>query len=101
MALKAALNWAAEQGYIDHSPIARMKKPRCKCREFFVPVVDWLRVLSAARGQQFKELVTVMFASGARPQEMRRIEARHYEPVLARLVLLLEESKGKKRRRVI
>ena len=78
-----------------------MKKPRCACREFYVPVVDWLKVLSAARGQQFKELVIVMFASGARPQEMRHIEARHYDPELVRLVLLREESKGKKRRRVI
>ena len=58
-AVKAAFNWAVEQGYIDHSPIARMKKPRCACREFYVPVVDWLSVLNAARGQQFKDLVTV------------------------------------------
>ena len=100
-AVKAAFNWAAEQGYIDHSPIARMKKPRWTCREFYVPVVDWLKVLGAARGQQFKELIIVMFASGARPQEMRRFEAHHYEPELARIVLLREESKGKKRRRVI
>ena len=78
-----------------------MKKPRCDCREFYIPVVDWLRVLSAARGQSFKELVMVMFASGGRPQEMRHAEARHYEPELGRLVLLREESKGKKRRRVI
>ena len=42
-----------------------------------------------------------MFASGARPQEMRRVEAHHYEAELARIVLLREESKGKKRRRVI
>ena len=90
-AVKAALNWAAEQGYLDHSPIARMKKPRCACREFYVPVVDWLRVLNAARGQQFKELVIVMLASGARPQEMRRVEARHYESEFFRLVLLREE----------
>ena len=100
-AVKAALNWAAEQGYIGHSPIARMKKPRCACREFYVPVVEWLRVLNAARGQEFKELVTVMFASGARPQEIRHIEARHYEPELVRLVFLRDESKGKKRRRVV
>ena len=100
-AVKAAFNWAVEQGYLDHNPVARMKKLRCDCREFFIPAVDWLRVLSAARGRQFKELVAVMFASGARPQEMRVIAARHYEPDLARLVLLREESKGTKRRRVI
>jgi integrase len=100
-AVKAAFNWAVEQGYLGHNPVARMKKPRCACREFFVPAVDWLRVLNAARGQQFKELITVMFATGARPQEMRMIAARHYEPDLTRIVLLREESKGKKRRRVI
>lgn len=100
-AVKAALNWAVEQGYVDHNPFARMKKPRCTSREFFVPAVDWQRVLNTARGQEFKELVTVMFASGTRPQEIRRIEARHYESELVRLVLLREESKGRKRRRVI
>jgi site-specific recombinase XerD len=99
--VKAMFNWAAEQGYVDHSPIARMKKPRCACREFYVPVGDWLQVLSVARGRQFKELVIVMLGSGARPQEMRRVEARHYEPEFVRLVLLREESKGKKRRRVV
>ena len=100
-AVKAAFNWAAEQGYIGHSPIARMKKPRCASREFYIPVVDWLRLLNAARGQEFKELVIVMFASGARPQEMRQIAARHYDPELVRVVLRREESKGEKRRRVI
>ena len=100
-AVKAAFNWAVEQGYLDHSPVARMKKPRCASREFFLPAVDRLRVLNAARGQQFKELVAVMFASGARPQEMRVIAARHFEPDLSRLVFLREESKGKQRRRVI
>ena len=42
-----------------------------------------------------------MFSTGARPQEMRRMEARHYESAFVRLVLLREESKGKKRRRVV
>lgn len=100
-AVKAAFNWAVEQGYLGHSPISRMKKPRCACREFFVSAVEWPRVLGAARGQEFRNLVTVMFASGARPQEIRRFEARHYEPDLARLVLRCEESKGKRQRRVI
>ena len=99
--VKAAMNWAVEQGYLDHSPIARIRKPRAAVREFYLPVSEWRRVLKVCRGQAFSDFVTVLLLTGARPQELRIVEARHYDVPASRLVFSIRESKGKLRRRVI
>jgi integrase len=100
-AVKAALNWSVEQGYLEHSPISSLRKPKVGVREFFVPAPKWLDVLDAARGEEFRDYLTVTLASGARPQEMRRVESRHYEPQFSRWVFRVTESKGKTRQRAV
>jgi integrase len=99
--IKGALNWAVEQGYIDRNPIDKMKKPRRTVRQEFVKSLDWQRVLDAATDQQFRDYLTVAFSSGARPQETRKIEARHFDREGRRIVFSADESKGEKRARVI
>jgi integrase len=99
--VKAALNWCEQQGYIPHNPIAKMKKPSPAIREFIVPAVKWPEVLAVVRGQEFKDFVTFMLDSGARPQEVCRAEVRHFDRDNCRLVFPRAESKGKKRPRVI
>ena len=93
--VKGALNWCEQQGYIAHNPIAKMKKPTPAIREFFVPAVKWPEVLAAVRGQEFKDFVIFMLDSGARPQEVCRAEARHFDRENCRLVFPASESKGK------
>lgn len=99
--LKAAMNWAVDQGYIDHSPIARVKKPQPAIRDFFVRPADWPRLLASARGQAFKDYVAVMLSTGARPQELRHVEARHFDRELRRLYFPCDESKGKRNQRAV
>src|SRR5207237_557012 len=62
---------------------------------------QWPHVLGACTDQQFRDLLTFMWESGARPQEAVNVEARHYDPAAKRLVFPKEESKGKKFQRVI
>jgi integrase len=99
--LKAAMNWAVDQGYIDHSPIARVKKPQPAIRDFFVRSIDWPRLVAAARGQAFTDFVTVMLSTGARPQELRHVEASHFDRELRRLDFPRDESKGKRSQRAV
>lgn len=97
--IKGALNWAASMGYIDRSPIAAMKKPAPKVRQEFVSAVEWPKVLAEATDDCFRDFLIFMFASGARVQEMLRIEARHYKD--GKIVFPNEESKGRRVSRVI
>lgn len=97
--VKGALFWAMDQGYITVNPIARMKKPPRNVRETFVKAVDWQAVLDAASDLQFRDYLTVAFSSGARPHEMRTMEASYLDG--RRIVFPRLRSKGKKRQRVI
>jgi integrase len=97
--IKTALSWAVDQGYIEASPIARMKKPEPAIRQEFIPANLWNDVLESATDQEFKDYLTVMLSAGARPQEIRQIEARHLDG--KRLVFEIKESKGKRRNRII
>lgn len=98
--VKAALNWAVEMGYIEQSPIARMKKPRPAVRQEFVPANQWPAVVAAAEGP-LKDFLTVMLASGARVEEMFRTEAHHLNRERRSLVFEIKSSKGRKRSRVV
>lgn len=97
--IKAAMNWAVAQGYLESNPIAKMPKPRPKMRQEFVPADLWPKVLELATDQEFRDFLTVMLSAGCRPQEIVRFEARHFDGT--RIVLELENSKGQKRNRVV
>jgi hypothetical protein len=77
--VKRAMRWAEELGYIDRSPIAHMKKPRCGRKEQIVSAVEFQALLDHTADEQFKDLLVVSWESGCRPQESLRIEARHVD----------------------
>lgn len=92
------INWAVRQGYVDANR-CKIDKPTPKIRQEFIPADLWLKVVNLASGQEFRDFLIVMLSSGARPQEMFRFEARHFDK--NRFVLLIDESKGEKRSRVV
>ena len=63
-AVKRAMAWAEEQGYIDRSPIAHMKKPRGGRREIVVTEAEFKAILAATRDQEFRDLVSFCLAHG-------------------------------------
>jgi integrase len=79
MAVQTALNWAAEEGRIDRSPIAKMKKPSQGKRDTVITPAEYLTVLANVRNRQFRELLTCAWESGARPQELLAVEKRHFQ----------------------
>jgi integrase/recombinase XerC len=99
--IKRVMNWAEEQGYLDHSPLRHMKKPAEGRREQVVSPQQYQALLDCTRRQEFKDLLTVTWETGCRPQESLRVEARHLDIVGNRWVFPASESKGKKIPRVI
>src|SRR4051794_3949781 len=70
-------------------------------REQMVSGTEFRRLLGAVKGPHFRDLLFFCWETGARQQEAKRIEARHFTPLRHRLELPPAESKGKKRWRII
>jgi integrase/recombinase XerC len=101
LAVQRALNWAAEFGYIAFSPIAKMKKPPAGVRELVIDGPLFAKILGHVRDESFKDLLTLAWETGARPQELLNLEARHGELKSAKLVFPAREAKGKKYVRIV
>lgn len=99
-AVKRAFRWAETQEYIARSPLARWRAPKASIRDTYVSEADHLAILALVTDEPFRDLLTVAWETGARPQELVRIEARHVDVAYQRVVFTLSEGK-KERRRVI
>lgn len=99
--IKRAMKWTEEQGYIDRSPLAHMRKPGCGRKEQVVTPEQYTSLLRRYKDQNFKDLLTVTWETGCRPQESLRVEARHVDLTGSRWVFPASESKGRKIPRVV
>jgi len=100
-AVQRAFRWAERQGRIDRSPIAVVEKPTTETKDIVVSPEEYLTVMKLVREPRFRELLETAWESGARPQELRIIEAKHVDLDQARVVFPPKEAKGKKIPRVI
>jgi integrase len=100
-AVKRALNWAVDEELIDRSPLARIKKPAREAREMAVSPAQYGTIIEAVKEPAFRDLIELSWETGARPQELRKIEARYYDPQTGRIVFPPRQAKGKKHYRVI
>lgn len=100
-ALQTALNWAVLNRGLDKNPIRGMKKPEAQRRSDVVAPGEFEEMLAMIGDGPFRDLLTVSYDSGARPFEIKELEARHVQPDKQRAVLPAEEAKGKRQTRVI
>ncbi len=100
-AVKRVFKWAEEQGYIDRSPVAHMKKPKGGKREIIVSQKEFDEILSLAPDRGFRDLVIVTWETGCRPQESLIVEARHVDLVNQRWVFQQSEEKSRSSMRVV
>jgi integrase len=98
-ACQRAFNWALDEELIERSPVARMKKPAREARELAVSPVEYAQVMASVTEPNFRDLIELSWETGARVQELRKIEARYVQE--SRVVFPPKESKGKKYSRVI
>jgi integrase len=102
-AVQRAFNWAEKLGVIDHSPIRRIAdKPAQGHRDDYLTPEQFRGLIEHyAAGDSFRDLLEFCWESGARPQESKLLEARHFDRAGRRFVIPADEAKGKKRVRVI
>lgn len=100
-AIQRAFRWAERQGRIDRSPVAVVEKPPTESKDIVVSTEEYATVMGLVREPRFRELLETAWESGARPQELRIIEAKHVDLEQARIVFPPKEAKGKKLYRVI
>jgi integrase len=97
--ISGVFSWAMAMGYVRGNPIQKMSRPTRRIRQEFLPPDTWQKVLDLATDETMRDWLTVMLSTGARTQEMLRMEAKHFQE--GRFVFPMEDSKGKKRSRVI
>jgi len=97
-AVKRALRWATDQGVIEVSPVDRMKGPPRSRREETVPTRTFNKMCRST-DDCFRDFITFLWHTGARPQEVCAVEGRHVNG--DRIVFPAKESKGKRFPRVI
>lgn len=100
-AVQRALNWAVNQGIIDKSPVAYMEKPPPGKRENVIDFPTYRRMRDLTATQEFRDLIDVSWETGCRPQEIWRVEKRHLDAGNKRWVFPQQESKGKRKIRIV
>ena len=102
VAAQRPFNWAVKVGHLPVSPVPHVEKPRAQRRELAVTAADWAAIrASYPAGDPFAELLEFCWETGARPQEAKRLEARHVDLGRMRAVFPAAESKGQRRPRVV
>jgi integrase len=99
-AVKAAYRWAHAEGWIDANPIAAMRRPPQSKREQIISVAEMRSILRLS-DKPFRDLLIVSWDTGARPQELRRLQTHHVDLPNRRCILPAPEAKGKKKSRVV
>jgi integrase len=99
--VQRAFFWAEKVGHVEKSPVRHVEKPMPARREQVVMQPEFRKLLAAVKGPHFRDLLEFCWETGARPQEAKRVEARHFNPSRSRLELPPREAKGKKRWRII
>lgn len=94
-----AMRWAKKLGRITESPLAGVEKPPVGRRNNPITPEAFAKILEHVKDEPFRDLLVTAWETGARPQELVRVEARHFEG--DRWVFPAEEAKGKKRIRVV
>lgn len=99
VAVKSAFNWLVRNELIAKSPVAKVQAPgKTPCEDFLSPQ-RWKAVAKAAAGDPVEDVLTVLRETGARPQEIRAVEAQHVQE--DKWLFPLALSKGRKCRRVV
>lgn len=99
-AVERCMNWAVKSGYIPLNPIRGIEKPPQESRETVITEKQYKRTLElTSKHGDFRDVLTFLWQTGCRPQEVRIIEAQHFDGET--ITFTKTDSKGKKHNRVI
>lgn len=104
-AVKSAFRWAERREYIDRSPIRYVELPTARARDVYLTPEQWGKLVARVAKSRdhgcLLDLITVVRETGCRPQEARRVEARHFSREERCWEFPVDESKGKQEKRVV
>jgi integrase len=92
-------SWAVKQGIIERNPLHGADRPAASPRECYLTDAQLDSILKAIPDREFQDFVEFARETGARPQEIRLAEKRHFQN--GTLTFPRVESKGRRRQRVI
>lgn len=93
-ALMRGFNWAVKNRGLDKNPIKGMEKPEAKRRSTVITEEQFEQILAKVKDQSFRDLLLLSYDCGARPFEIKRLEARHVQLDKQRAVIPAKEAKG-------
>jgi integrase len=101
-AVQRVCNWARKSGRIKSSPLADMEKPSVDGRDVYL-MPDQFKILlrHIRETDPFHDVVVGLRETGCRPQEIRAIEALHFDKSGRCWVLPRLQAKGKRSQRTI
>lgn len=99
--IKRCVRWAKRQGHIQSDPIEALDVPSAQHKETYVSPEEFAQLLSYVRDERFADLLVVTYATGCRPQESLRVEARHVDLENSRWIFPRSESKGRAMPRIV
>ena len=100
-AVKRIYHWAEVEGLIESDPLKHLKCPTMEARTEYVTQEQMDRIENSTPESVFKDLLRLAWDTGMRPQEIVRIEARHFNAQTKCIMFPREESKGKRHPRTI
>lgn len=99
-AVERCMNWAVKSGYIPTNPIRGIEKPPQESRETVITQEQYKRALELTSEEgDFRDLLTFLWETGARAEEVTVISAKHVKDDI--ITLQKKTSKGKRHNRVI
>lgn len=100
-AVVRAFRWAENQSIVAVSPFRGIEKPKGQRRTVVIAEEEYAAMLARIPSEAVRLLLQAAWHTGARPQELCALEARHVDLKNARWVFPAEESKGKRFPRVV
>jgi integrase len=94
-------HWAENEEVILRSPFRRVEKPKHQQRTVVIAPEEYEFIRSCFPAQCIQDLLVTAWETGARPQEIVAVEARHFDAANSRWVFAAEESKGRRFPRVV
>jgi integrase len=101
MIVKAVMNWAVSEGYLDASPLAKLRRRKIARRGRILSPDERGRILAAV-SPAFRDFLRVLEQTGFRPfSEVARLAAADVDFGQGRAVLKKHKNAGKGKQRVI
>lgn len=99
--VQRAMNWAVKRGYLPRSPVKNVEKPQTESREAIITPGQFEQIIARCSDEHARDFFTVMWETGCRVQEIRRVEAKHFIEAERCWLFPRSQAKGKRSPRII